>query len=137
MPLAASAQTGTPMTTLERVERKLELAQRMHELQPIEPRIDNAINTLTEGFPDDQRNVITARLKRLMDIRAIEVVSVETMAEIYTLAELEAMVAYYELPEARSAVAKDSEYGTRLGSHIFRMVDRALMELRTGEMPAQ
>lgn len=137
MPLAVSAQTGETMTTLERVERKLELAERMHELQPIEPRIDNAINALTEGFPEDQRNVMKVRLKRLMNIPAIEVVSIETMAEIYTLAELEAMVAYYELPEARSAVAKDSEYGTRLGAHIFRMVDRALMELRAGETPTQ
>ena len=54
------------------------------------------------------------------------------MAEIYTLPELEAMVEYYSKPEAKSAAEKQEAYQDKVGPEITKMLDKALMEMRTG-----
>ena len=71
-------------------------------------------------------------MRGVLNYQAIEKISIDAMAETYTLPELQAMVDYYSKPEAISAAAKDQAYGQKVYPEIMRMLDAAMMKVRTG-----
>jgi hypothetical protein len=67
-----------------------------------------------------------------LNYEALEKISIDAMAETYTVAELEAMNEYYSKPEAKSAQPKYSNYANKVFPEITRMLDEAVMRVRTG-----
>jgi len=113
-------------------KERLVLAKEMHEIRPAADQVDSAIDSVSLKMPQASRESFKSRMRNLLDYRAIERISINAMAGTYTLAELEAMVEYYSKPEAQSALDKTSEYQQKVGPEIVRMIDRAVMQMRTG-----
>jgi len=116
----------------EGYRHRLELAKKMHELRPTKDQVYEAIDRVAENQPEAERETFVAAMRNVLNYRAIENISVEAMAETYTEAELQAMVEYYSRPEAISAAAKDAEYSQKVYPEIIRMLDQAMMRVRTG-----
>jgi len=113
-------------------EKRMELSEKLHEIKPIKPRIDRSINTIANQMKQSDQRAFAATVKRILNYNAIETASIKAMAEIYTVPELEAMIEYYQKPEAISAAEKQDEYQARVAPEITKMMDKALMEMRTG-----
>lgn len=118
--------------TPENMDRRLELSKEIHVIKPIKPRIDDSINRIASQLKAGDQRTFAATVKRIINYQTIETASINAMAEIYTLAELEAMVEYYSKPEAKSAAEKQEAYQDKVGPEITKMLDKALMEMRTG-----
>lgn len=125
MPVSVSAQESDAM-------ERLDLAREYHEYRPVKPQIDRAIENVAGNLSESAREEFILAMKRMLNYPAIESLSVEIMADIYTVEELEAMVAYYKQPIAQQAADKAVEYQKRLGPEIIKILDRAMMEIRTG-----
>jgi hypothetical protein len=125
IPTYVSAQENDAAT-------RLDLAREYHEYRPVKPQIDRAIENVAGNLPENTREEFTLAMQRMLNYPAIESLSVEIMADIYTTEELEAMVAYYKQPIAQAAADKAVEYQKRLGPEIVKILDRAMMEIRTG-----
>ena len=104
----------------------------MHELRPVKPQVDRAIENVAQALPEAQRQEFKLSMQRILNYPAIENLSVEIMADTYSAEELEVMVTYYQNPIAQSAAEKTVDYQKKLGPEIIRIMDRAMMEIRTG-----
>ena len=111
---------------------KLALAKKMHELRPTKDQVYAAIDQIAQSQPVAQRDAFVQAMRGVLNYQAIEKISIDAMAETYTLPELQAMVDYYSKPEAISAAAKDQAYGQKVYPEIMRMLDAAMMKVRTG-----
>ena len=114
------------------IEKRLKLAQEMHKLRPTRPQVDNAILRASLAVPEGEREPFIAAMKTVLNYKAIERISVDAMVEVYTLEELQAMVDYYSKPEAQSAAQKVRDWAMLVQPEINRMIDKAMMRVRTG-----
>lgn len=125
---AAPAPQQDPAT----LEQRVTLAKKMHEIRPTQDQVFAAIDQVAQSQPESERADFVAAMRSILNIAAIEKMSVDAMAETYTAEELKAMVDYYSKPEAKSAAEKDVIYSGKVYPEIIRMLDQAMMRIRTG-----
>jgi len=128
LPLPAFAQDDD-------TAKRLELAGKMHEIWPMRTRMEAVIDNVAENFDEDKRNEIKASLRKAMDYKLLEEESTKAMAGIFTAKELEAMIAFYGSEEGRSISIKTTDYELALRPVMAKMMDKAMLDLRTGKSP--
>lgn len=116
-------------------DARLALSKRMHEIQPAAAQLDDAIATVAERLPPQERKGFEIAMKKILDYKTLEKTSIDAMAETFTLSELKAMVAYNESPEAQSISKKFVIYQGKIQPKVYEMLDRAMMQVRTGSAP--
>lgn len=108
------------------------LAKKMAEIQPASQQVDQAIKTLAQQVPPNDRAAFIQRISGAIDNKKLEQVSIDAMARTFTAAELQRMVDYFSTPEARSIAEKMPIYQQLVQPEIYRMMDAAVMKERTG-----
>ncbi len=114
------------------LQLRMELARKMHTINPLDPQIDGEIRRASLTIPLLEREAFLAAMSTVINRKTIEEVSIKAMAEIYTVAELESMVDYYGKPEAKSAMRKVGDWARLVQPQLSRIIDRAIMRVRTG-----
>jgi hypothetical protein len=114
-------------------ERRLQLAERMHEIWSTRERINRALERMAQRYPESERDSFINAMQLAIDYGRIEEKSIDAMTRTFTVAELEAMVDYYGSEAGQSAENKRSIYQDRIQPVIQTMIDKALMAYRTGE----
>ncbi len=115
------------------LKKKLELAKKMHQIRPTRDQVDSAVNLAAQSLQPQQRQPFINGMRSILNYNAIERISIDAMAQTYTLAELEPMVAYFSTPEAVSASKKINNWALQVQPEIARMIDKAMIRLRTGQ----
>ncbi len=141
--LVAKAEDGVPQALGAEqapqdpadLDARLELARKMHEINPTRPQIDAAIEDVASRQPPNEQEAFRTAMRGALNYQAIEKISIDAMAETYTKPELEAMVEYFGKPEAKSAALKDTIYNKKVYPEIARMLDQSIMRVRTGGAP--
>lgn len=126
--LPAIAQEGDSA-----IDKRIELAEKMHELRPTRDQVYTAIDQFAQSRPEAERDGFKAAMRNAFNVKTLEKISINAYAETYTVEELEAMVEYYSKPAAISAAAKSEDYASIVYPEIIRMLDRAAMRVRTGK----
>ncbi len=131
---SAAPATEVPAQDPADLDKRIALSKQWHGLMPMSVReqINIAIDEAANQQPENEREVFRANMRNILNYQAIEKISVDAMAEIYTAAELQALVDYYSKPEAKSANTKYQAYAARIYPEITRMLDQAMMRARTG-----
>lgn len=111
---------------------KIELATKMHQINPAREQIDMAINKVATAIPDAARDDFLLSVREAMDYDLVERESINAMAEVYTVEELRAMVAYYTSPEAVHLKERSKQYEEIFSPKVYEMLDRSIMKARTG-----
>lgn len=125
-------ETATPKTELpssvadERGER-LALSRELHDIKRVKDRVLADIETLSQSLPLTEREDFKKYMELNVDFDALEQKSIEYAADIYTVPELKAMIAYFGSDVGRSAEAKGEEYGAKFGSDVQKEIDKAIM----------
>lgn len=114
------------------LERRIDLAKQLQEVLPVKEQINSAIERYTAQMTQQQREVYARALASAFNYKALEKISVDAYAEVYDEAELEAMLEYHSKPEAASIAAKTNNYAEIVYPEIIRMLDRAMMRIKTG-----
>lgn len=114
-------------------DKRLELATKMHEIRPTKTQVLQAIAVVAQRVPEDKRQAFESSLANSLDFKAVEKISIDSMVETFTEEELAAMVEYYSKPEAQSASDKLTQYQQKVGPEIIRMIDKAMMKVKTGQ----
>lgn len=116
----------------ENLERRLELAHEMQDLRPVRAQVEAAIDQYILRISPAQRESYRVALRDILNYKALEKISVDAYAEVFTAEELEIMVDYYSKPEAQSASDKAGQYAAIVYPEIVRMLDKAMMKAKTG-----
>lgn len=128
-----SAAAAAPSDAAADFARRVELATEMHKLRPTAEQVDAAVESVSRQLPPEQASNFKVNAGNLLNYRAIEKISINAMAETFTTGELESMVEYYSKPEAKSIAGKYETYQQKVGPEIVKMIDRAIMRMRTGD----
>jgi hypothetical protein len=126
--LAQEKALGTPVIPAKR----LELAEKMHEVWPIRVRVEKALESVSEGFPEEKRAEVKAAMRKSIQFDQLEEESIKAMAEIFTEEELQAMIDFYGSETGRAISAKTQDYELALRPVMIKMVDKAILDVRTG-----
>jgi len=113
-------------------EERLELSQEMHKIWPIRQKVENALDSISERIPEKDRLKFKSGMRRAIDFDALEKASIDAMADIYTVAELEKMIEFYGSKEGRSISVKTGDYEKSLQPLMVKMVDKALLDAKMG-----
>lgn len=112
--------------------KRIELSEKMHEIWPIRTRMETAIDSVAEGFPADKQAEIKAAMRKSVQFDQLEEASIKAMAETYNEEELTAMIDFYGSETGRAISAKTSDYEFALRPIMVQMIDKAMLDLRTG-----
>ncbi len=113
--------------------KKVKLAKEMHNIRPTREQVDSAIRRAASKLSEYERANFMSAMKSMLNYNAIERISIDAMVETYSHKELESMVGYFSKPEAMSASKKIRPWAQRVQPEIARMIDRAMMRIRTGQ----
>ena len=125
---AHAEETATAAPDAARVE----LATQMHDIWPVSTRVEEAISMVADDVPDNERDAFKSRMRKAIDQEELKRESIAAMAKTYSEAELKAMVEFYGSAEGRSISAKTEEYMKLLQPVMVKMLDSALLKMRTG-----
>lgn len=116
---------------------RVALAEQMHDIWPIRPRVEAALNVIAETLPEENQLAFKAQMRRSIQFDLLEQESVNAMAATFTEDELKKMIEFYGSAEGRSISAKTEDYEIALQPVLARMMDKALLDTRLGQTPAQ
>ncbi len=134
--LPAMAQQGDPIgDDGAAYDQRLALALKMNEIWPIRLRIETAIAAAAESFPLERRPEVKAALRKNIQFDQIEEESIKAMAETFSSEELQAMIDFYGSENGRSISAKTSAYEHALRPSLIKMMDKAMLDVKTGKKP--
>lgn len=111
---------------------RLEIAKQVQALQPVAGVVEATIRSLALRYPADQRESFIRGVAQAVDIRAVEQDAVKVMAETFTLNELKVLYAYRSSKEGQAIKEKTPIYQTLVERNLFKHLDRALIQVKTG-----
>lgn len=114
-------------------KKRLEISRELHKIKPVREQVDNAVDGVASRLPQAQQDVFRSRMRAVLNYNSIRNISINAMAETFTVEELQAMLEYNKKPEAQSAEKKLPDYQDKIRPEIVRMIDKAIMRMRTGE----
>mgnify|MGYP001820151971 CR=1 FL=1 len=121
-----------PIETEENYEKRLELSRKMHEIWPKRPKVESALEQISEQIEPQERLRFKAGMRKAIEFDALEEGSIDAMADIFSAKELEAMIAFYGSKEGRSVSHKTSDYEKALIPLVTKMIDKALLDVKLG-----
>lgn len=114
------------------LEKRLELSREVHKYISTSEKINAAIDGVSLQLPTDRREAFRSAMRNVLNYRVIEKISVDTMAELFTEEELSYLLKYYQDPLNKSVEEKFKKYEEAMTPEITRMLDKAMMRVRTG-----
>lgn len=112
--------------------QKVELAKKMHQIRPAKAQVQEAIDQVSRNLSPIERDKFIKMVDKAFDYAKLEKLSLDTMVETFTVAELQKMVDYFGSPEAKSIAQKLPKYQEKIQPEIIRMMDAAMIVDRTG-----
>lgn len=116
-------------------ERRLELAKEMHEIWPTRLKVEQALDRATVGLPEERRAAFKAAMRKAIKYKVLEEDSIDAMVKLFTVEELEDMVKFYGSSNGRAVSLKIDAYQAEIAPSFTRMMDKALMDIKTGSAP--
>ena len=113
-------------------EQRLELSRKMHKIWPVRSKIETALDIVSEQIPQQERLKFKAGMRKAIKFDALEEASIDAMADIFSVKELAAMIAFYGSKEGRSVSHKTGDYERALQPVMIKMIDKALLDIKLG-----
>lgn len=114
---------------------RLDLAGKMHEIWPIRTRVESALESISKNFPEEKQTEAKAALRKAINFDLLEEESIKAMAQTFTAEELKAMIEFYGSDNGKAISAKTQDYEEALRPVMTKMIDGAMLDLRTGQQP--
>lgn len=128
---AEDTPVAAPVSAAEMKER-LRLAADFDDIRPVRNQINVDIQNMANRLPLAEREDFMKYVQVRLSYDKIEELSVQTMAKMFTVPELKAMIAYYGSPEGKSADAKVPAYTAVIAPTVAKHLDAAVMDAKLG-----
>lgn len=128
---AEDTPVAAPVSAAEMKER-LRLAADFDDIRPVRTQINVDVQNMANRLPLAEREDFMKYVQVRLSYDKIEELSVQTMAKMFTVPELKAMIAYYGSPEGKSADAKVPAYRAVIVPEVAKHLDAAVMDAKLG-----
>lgn len=114
---------------------RLKLSKDLHDIRNSRERINGMIMSAADAVPEADREDFQRYVQFKIDYDALEQKSIAYAAEIYTVPELKAMVAYFGSPDGQAAEAKSETFTDKIGKDIIKEIDAAIFAAKYDGVP--
>lgn len=114
---------------------RVNLSKDLHDIRNIRDRINGTIAGVAETLPPEDREDFSKYVQLKIDYDALEKKSIDYAAEIYSVPELKAMIAYFGSADGQSAEAKGGDYADKIGKDIMKDIDAAILAAKYDGVP--
>ena len=121
-----AACTQSPQSLPDNQENRTTLAKRYLEVMPPKELLQGVASRVAPTLPEDNRKVFTEVINREDIQKAAYGIMLDSLVKNFTVAELNAMVAFYGSPEGQSAWKKFSPYMNEIMPPIQQEVRKAV-----------
>lgn len=128
--VAVSAATPTD----DKAER-VRLSKDLHDIRNIRERINGIIASAADTIPPADREDFQRYVQLKVDYDALEAKSIAYAADIYTVPELKAMIAYFGSADGQSAESKGAAFSDKISKDIIAEVDAAILAAKYDGVP--
>lgn len=133
----AQSQSLAPKISDEDMKERIRYAEEFHDIRPMRDAVNRNLEEYAKGLPEADREEFLRFVQLHIDYDKLEELSIQKMAEVYTVPEMKAMIAYFGSADGKSAEAKGPAYTSQIGPHITKAIDSALMDTRYGPSSGQ
>lgn len=119
------------------MQERLKYAAAFQDVRPVRDVINESFETVSLTLPEAEREEFMRFVQLRVDYDKIEELSIKTIAELYTVPELKAMIAYYGSQDGKTAEAKAASYTDKISPEITKVIDAALMDAKYGPPPTE
>lgn len=123
-----------PASTGDRAER-IRLSKDLHDIRHIRDRINDTIAEAAQSIPPADREDFQKYVQLHVDYDALEKKSIDVAADVYTVPELKAMIAYFGSDAGKAAEAKSADYAGKIGPDILKQIDAAITSAKYDGVP--
>jgi hypothetical protein len=123
----AAEKEASEKKTDPAMEKRIELAKKLNDIRPAKDQINEAIDRTAAMIPEENRAAMRDKMLKALDTKVLEKTSIDAMAEIFTEAELQKMIAWYGSPEAVAVAKKIPLYQQRIAPEIFKTLSAVVM----------
>lgn len=120
MPVLAQDAESTDLAN------RIQLAKQYSQVVPIQEEVRMAIENLVVQVPKDDRVLFKSILERTIKADELQKTSEMALADIFTVKELESLIAFYSTPEGKAVREKMPEYQTQLKPVLEKMIMESL-----------
>jgi hypothetical protein len=106
--LTGSAFAGDVLS--DTPENRAKVVDEYLSLVPTKELVDDMTERLAATVPEDKREAFKSMLTKHFDLSALLAAQKQSLAKIFTVGELKAMIAYQSTPEGRSSLKKMGAY---------------------------
>jgi hypothetical protein len=107
-------------------ENRIEAAKSYLKVVPMQSMIQDAARELAVRLPEDRRGVFLTLLTEEVRVSVLEQASLDAMVKHFTVAEIEAMVAFYGSEEGQRILQKQGKYMAEIAPIMQQEMLRAL-----------
>jgi hypothetical protein len=91
-------------------ENRAKLVNEYLSAVPIKDLVDDITEKVAATVPENNREAFKSMLTKHLDLDALVAAEKQSLAKIFTVGELKAMIAYYSTPEGKSSMKKMGAY---------------------------
>jgi hypothetical protein len=106
--LTGSAFAGDVLS--DTPENRAKVVDEYLSLVPTKDLVNDMTERLAATVPEDKREAFKSMLTKHFDLDALLAAQKQSLAKIFTVGELKAMIAYYSTPEGKSSMKKMGAY---------------------------
>lgn len=120
--------------------QKRALILEFFESKPPRALVDASIEAIASGRyaeNDPARDEFISRMQVAVDYDKIEALTLQTMMDLYTVPELQAMIAYYGSAAGQSAEIKAKDLREKIAPELKAMLDHGILDVVTSQSPAE
>jgi hypothetical protein len=133
--LSLSVVAVSAATPVDDKAERVRLSKDLHDIRNIRERINGIISSAADTIPPADREDFQKYVQLKVDYDALEAKSIAYAADIYTVPELKAMIAYFGSPDGQSAESKGAAFSDKISKDIIKQVDAAILAAKYDGVP--
>ncbi len=137
--LTTEITSGSPQSLAASMKpdmaERIRLSKDLHDIRHIRDRINETITSASAMVPEGDRADFEQYVQSHVDYDALEEKSIHYAAEVYTVPELKAMIAYFGSPDGQSAEAKGEIFAEKIGKDVTKEIDAAILAAKYDGIP--
>ncbi len=133
MVLVTLALYAVPALAGDTPEERTAAAREYLKAVPVNSMVQDLTSEMMKAVPPEQKSDVEALLKKALDPKFLESLTIETMPKHFTTKEIKAMTTFYGTPEGASIMKKFGAYMADIMPAIQTQVIEALQPMLSGK----